>query len=233
MRINSILGLLILLPLGAYVACSSDDDASASGGGAGTASNGAASGTSGGGGLAGGLGQGGTATGGATGAAGASGGEAGEGVAGAPAVLSDAQIFMVVMDANSGEIDAAREAKPKATAPAVADCAQMMIAHHGMAGDDATALAAALHVTPEPSAISARLEADAALLLATLKATPAPSLDSVYMKSQVDAHKKVLAIVEDDLLPAARNAKLRALLTTMRAAVEGHLKEARMIVDGV
>jgi putative membrane protein len=47
------------------------------------------------------------------------------------------------------------------------------------------------------------------------------------MDAQVDEHQKVLATLDDKLIPQAQNADLKSLLEKVRAKVASHLKMAQ------
>lgn len=252
MRFKLIYGLMLVLPLSAYTACSSDDDdnnggASGMGGAshagssghAGTAGRGGAGGR---GGMAGseieagsggdfGSGAMGGEAGQSAGEAGGMGGEGGE--AGAVALLSDAQVIKVVTTANDGEIAAAQVALPAAHVAAVATFAQMMVTDHSMANQQTLALVSTKHIPPERSDVSDKLQDDAAALLVKLSSTPSASFDATYMQSQLQMHQDVLNLIDHQLLPSATDADLKALLTTTRATVEAHLTQAETVNAGL
>lgn len=50
------------------------------------------------------------------------------------------------------------------------------------------------------------------------------------MSSQVDVYRKVLNTIEKQLIPNAKNAELKNMLTQTRTAVAKHLKMAEDIV---
>lgn len=254
MRFKLIYSLMLVLPLSAYTACSSDDDDNNGNGGAsamGGASHAGSGGHGGNAGRGGAGGRGGTAgtetEGGSSGdfGSGAMGGEAGEsaggaagmagegGAAGAIARLSDAQVIKVVTTANDGEIAAAQVALPAAHVAAVATFAQMMVTDHSMANQQTLALVSTKHIPPERSDVSDKLQDDAAALLVKLSSTPSASFDATYMQSQLQMHQDVLNLIDHQLLPSATDADLKALLTTTRATVEAHLTQAETVNAGL
>jgi predicted outer membrane protein len=166
------------------------------------------------------------------GVSGSEAGAAGEGTGGTADMvqLSDNQIIKILVDANTGEISAAEIAKPRLKVAAAISFAEMMITDHGNAQQQVLALASTKQLAPEKSTVSDQLDAEAAALLAKLSATPSNMLDSVYMQSQVKMHQEVLALIDTELMPSASDADLKALLTTLRAAVAAHLAQAQTIV---
>jgi putative membrane protein len=257
MKFKSIYSMFLVFPLAAYSACSSSDDTTASGGsgniggttgGAGGARGGAGGARGGSGGAAGRGGASGGSTGGSAvagssaagsnvggsnaGVGGSEAGAAGDGAGGAADVvqLNDNQIIKILVSANSGEVSAAEIAKPRLKVAAAINFAQTMITDHGTAQQDVLTLASTKQLAPEKSSVSDQLEAEAAALLSTLSTTPTPMLDSVYMRSQVQMHQQVLAMIDMELLPNASDADLKALLATLRVSVAAHLTQAQSIV---
>ena len=55
--------------------------------------------------------------------------------------------------------------------------------------------------------------------------------DRDYMMSQVKVHRKVLMTIDKQLMPSARNADLKNLLTQTRGAVAMHLEQAEQLVN--
>jgi putative membrane protein len=238
MKSNLVLGLALVAPLMLFAGCSEDDDTTNNAGGAG----GAITGHAGGGGRAGAGGSGGRngtagsdtsiagAGGDLGGAGGGEGGEAGTGgEAGSPAALNDAQILKVLSTANAGEVSVAQVAKPALQNSAVVSFAQMMIDGHGAANGQTLALVSSKHIAPEPSDASESLEADTAAVISTLSMTTPAAFDKVYIGSQITMHQQVLSLIDARLLPDASDADLKALLGTLRTAVETHLSTAQTI----
>lgn len=252
MRFKLVYSLMLVLPLSAYTACSSDDDDNNNGNGgtsgashAGNSGRGGNAGRGGAGGRGGAAGSDSEAGSGGDLSSGATAGEAGEssggaagtagegGAAGDFAQLSDAQVIKVVSTANQGEIAAAQVALPAAHVAAVASFAQMMVTDHSMANQQTLALVSTKHIPPERSDVSDKLEDEAAALLVKLSSTPSASFDATYMQSQVQMHQEVLNLIDHQLLPSASDADLKALLNTTRATVEAHLTQAQTISAGL
>jgi putative membrane protein len=242
--------LLVTTLAACAVGCSDDDDDNGNDGGnggvtgstggrssGGSTSSGGMSGSAGDAGVAGngGTSSGGSSSGGKGGSGGstASGGTSttpdGGGEPDSGVVLNDAQIFGVLDTANTGEVSQGQIAETKAVSTAVKGFATMMVTDHTAAKQKGATLATSLGVTPAASVVRAALLADSQTIVASLNAAAPAEFDRVYMDSQVIVHTKVLAIVDDDLLPHATNAQLKALLTETRATVAAHLAEAKTI----
>ena len=69
-------------------------------------------------------------------------------------------------------------------------------------------------------------DSDKMVTMLSRSATP----DKDYMTSQVEVHRKVVTMLDKQLIPNAKNAELKNMLTQTRTAVAAHLKKAEQIV---
>jgi len=156
----------------------------------------------------------------------------GERVEQAPALpaetLDDRQIAAINDAANNAEIEQARVAEKRAKNPRVKKFAQMMISHHGQAKKDQAKLVTKLKLTPSESATGGQLAQESANALAQLK-DEKENVDYLYITSQVEAHRKVLELLDQRLIPGATSPELAAMLSGFRPKVEAHLTEAMEI----
>lgn len=104
----------------------------------------------------------------------------------------------------------------------------MMINEHSANEKKGQTLASSLKLTPQVSGISTSLQKDSDNVVRKLSNSSTPDKD--YMSSQVDVHRKVLNTIEKQLIPNAKNAELKNMLTQTRTAVAKHLKMAEDIV---
>lgn len=146
--------------------------------------------------------------------------------------LTDGQVIKVVSTANNGEIIQANVALPKLQSPQVRNYAQMMINEHSMNEQKGQALAKRLGVVPQVSMTSNDLQKDSNTIVNQLNQSMAPA-DRAYMMSQVAVHRKVLASIDQQLLPSASNAELKAMLQQTRNAVAVHLQMAEQLLSTV
>lgn len=181
--------------------------------------------------------------------------DGGGGRDGSASALTDPEIAMVLRRANDGEIQQGQLALMRATSPAVLSFAQLMVTDHTAANARQMALYMNRGITPADSDLSRQLVKEATDGLDMLRGvtdnpgntsdggaqdlggtdggTGGPdgglgsAFDRAYMDVQVTMHTRVLMLIDSALLPAARDAALRAELDTTRAAVQGHLNDAR------
>ncbi|QIC67774.1 DUF4142 domain-containing protein [Acinetobacter schindleri] len=142
--------------------------------------------------------------------------------------LTESQVIKVVSTANNGEIKQARTVLPKLKTEEARKYAQMMINEHSANEKKGQTLASSLKLTPQVSGISTSLQKDSDNVVRKLSNSSTPDRD--YMSSQVDVHRKVLNTIEKQLIPNAKNAELKNMLTQTRTAVAKHLKMAEDIV---
>lgn len=135
--------------------------------------------------------------------------------------LTDAQIAGITKAANATEVDQAKLAHAKAKHQKTKEFAELMIAHH-QAAEQAQAK---LGISAADSQIVTQLDVDAASTMSKLKAA-AGDFDRAYIDAQVEAHRSLLSLIDDQLLPNAKNPELRGYLEDIRTKAKMHLKKA-------
>jgi putative membrane protein len=144
------------------------------------------------------------------------------------APLEDSQIAAISDAANGGEVEQAKLAQMKAKNPRVKKFAQMMIQHHGQAKVDLEKLVKKLKLSLLENDVSTQLREES-LAQITLLQGEKQNFDRIYIHAQVEAHQKVLELLDKTLIPSTKDPELLALLQKMRPKVEAHLAEAREI----
>ena len=163
-------------------------------------------------------------------ASGASSGSAGAAGTGASATKpDDAQIAAIVMTANDGEISAAKLAESKGQNAKVKEYAREMIKEHTAMNQQGAALAKKKQMTPEESDVTKTMKDDSAKVATNLKSASGLAFDKAYIDSQVTDHEKVLMMIDNILLPNAKDAELKAMLQKARPAVNMHLDHAKAL----
>lgn len=147
----------------------------------------------------------------------------------APKPLGDAEITAVTSAANNGEIEMAELAKKNATNNDVKSFAAMMITHHKEAETKGKTVATKAKITPADNETATHLKSDVSTTIDSLKTQKGKDFDKAYMESQVKAHKDVLDIIDNKLIPAAQNADLKTHLSDVRKSVAMHLAKAEEI----
>jgi putative membrane protein len=142
---------------------------------------------------------------------------------------SDPQIAGIVVAADQIDIDAGKLAKSRTTNKQVSEFAQLMITDHTAVNKQASALVKKLGVKPEDSPTSQSLKTGAAENTKNLKGLKGAAFDKAYVDHEVAYHQQVLDAIDKVLIPSARNAELKDLITKVRPAIAAHLDHAKMI----
>lgn len=140
--------------------------------------------------------------------------------------LTDGEIVAVTSAANNGEIEMAQLATKSATNPDVKSFAVMMVTQHRDMETKGKTLAAKAKITPAENDASKSLKSDVDSSLATMKGQKGKDFDKAYMEAQVKAHRDVLNMIDNKLLPSAQNGDLKTMLTDARTHVATHLAKA-------
>ncbi len=142
---------------------------------------------------------------------------------------TDPQIAGIVVTANQIDIDAGKLAKSHTKNKEVSKFAQQMITDHTAVNKQAGALAKKLGVTPADSDTSKSLKSGAQKNIANLKGLKGAAFDKAYVDHEVEYHQAVLDAIDKVLIPSAKNAELKDLITKVRPAIQAHLDHAKMI----
>jgi putative membrane protein len=142
---------------------------------------------------------------------------------------SDPQIAGIVVAANQIDIDAGKLAKARTKNKQVLEFAQRMITDHTAVNKQASALVKKLGVKPEESATSKSLKSAASKNVANLKTLKGAAFDKAYADNEVAYHQQVLDAIDKVLIPSAKNAELKDLVTKVRPAIAAHLEHAKMV----
>ncbi len=145
------------------------------------------------------------------------------------AALADPQIAQIALSADAGDSARGKLAETKATNAEVKAFAKEMVTDHTMLNKKATELAKKLNLTPQQSAADSDLVNKVQGMTQDLQSKTGKDFDKTYMDQEVQIHQLVLDDLDKTLIPGAQNAQLKALLTTARGVVEGHLKRAQAI----
>lgn len=140
---------------------------------------------------------------------------------------NDAQIAAIVVAANQVDIDAGQLAAAMSASKEVQAFGKTMATDHGAVNKSAVELAGKLNLKPEENATSRSLVAGGQENVANLKTLKGAAFDKAYVDHEVAYHQAVLDALDQTLIPAARNAELKALLVKVRPAFVAHLEHAK------
>ena len=143
--------------------------------------------------------------------------------------IKDANIAAMVLASNNTDISYARLVPSRAQRHHVKKFASRMLTDHTGVNGLVTQLLAKLDLAPEDNAISLDMRDESANKRDLMRELSGFAFDSVYMENEVAYHQKFLASIDNEMIPAARNAELRNLLTAVRPAVAAHLAHAEQV----
>ena len=143
--------------------------------------------------------------------------------------LTDANIAAIVLAANYTDISYANLAPTHAERQDVKEFAQRMYTDHTGVNQQMKDLLSKLDLAPVENATSLDFRDESAAHRDTLRELTGYAFDSTYIENEVRYHTRFLASLDSVLLPRARNADLRALLTNVRPAIAAHLAHAEQV----
>ena len=144
-------------------------------------------------------------------------------------VPTDAQIAMIVVVADTVDVDYGKLAVKRTSNQAVKEFAETMVRDHTAVNDKAIALTKKLGVTPEESDTSKSLKSNGKKELAKLKALTGAEFDKAYVDNEVSYHEAVIGLLDKTLIPNTRNAELKSLLESGRPIFVAHLEHAKKL----
>ena len=144
-------------------------------------------------------------------------------------VPTDAQIAMIVVVADTVDVDYGKLAVKRTSNQAVKEFAETMVRDHTAVNDKAIALTKKLGVTPEESDTSKSLKSNGEKELAKLKALTGAEFDKAYLDNEVSYHEAVIGLLDKTLIPNAKNAELKSLLESGRPIFAAHLEHAKKL----
>jgi putative membrane protein len=148
--------------------------------------------------------------------------------AAAPATkVNDREILQILMTANDGEIDQAKQAKKISKSKPVKDFADMMVLEHKQVQKDLKSWASKTKIKVAPSKINDDLKNTAKASIEKLKRVSGKEFDRDYAADQVAMHEGLLAQLDSTLIPNAQDQELKDLLAKIRTSVSMHLEKAK------
>lgn len=140
--------------------------------------------------------------------------------------LTDAEIASAAVTANQIDIDAARIAKGISKNAEVLRFADLMIKDHEATIKESNALTKKLNIMPAFNDVTQKLIEDAEDSKKSFISKTGADFDKAYIDNEVKMHKKVINMVENDLIPQAQNAELKEMLQKKLPTLREHLQQA-------
>jgi putative membrane protein len=144
------------------------------------------------------------------------------------APLNDRDVAAIFLAANNTDVSYAQVAVApgRTTTEPVLEFARRMLSDHGGLNKAALELFSTTGIVPRDHVISLDFRAESAAKRDTLRERTGALFDSTYLANEVRYHTRLLGALDSLLIPAARNAELKTMLTRVRPAVAAHLEHA-------
>jgi putative membrane protein len=143
--------------------------------------------------------------------------------------LDDPTIVAIFDAANSWDVETSQLALKKSHNAEVRRFAEMMVNDHRAARQLGRDLAHRLNVTPTPPGKDFALARDHASIMKALHAAEGKAFDQAYIDHEVSYHQAVIDAVTTQLLPATKNAELRALEVKVAPNFQAHLAAGKAV----
>jgi putative membrane protein len=143
------------------------------------------------------------------------------------AALDDPTIVAIFDAANTWDIQTSQVALKKSRNRDVRRFAAMMVHDHRTVRQLGRDLARKLHVTPTPPGNDFALYQDHESAMKTLRDSRGRAFDKAYIDHEVTYHQAVIDAVTSQLLPATKNAEVRALEVKVAPNFQAHLAAAK------
>ena len=142
--------------------------------------------------------------------------------------LDDPTIVAIFDAANTADIETGRLAAQQGQDPKVREFGAMIAHDHEALRQQGRNLAKRLGVTPtppsDPSGQRAQQQA-----MRELRAARGADFDRLFLHHEVAFHQQVIRDVQQTLLPAIKNAELKAFVVKVAPAFQGHLLAAQQL----
>lgn len=143
--------------------------------------------------------------------------------------MSDAEIAGVLDVANRGEVQQAQLARDNASATQVRSYATAMLQGHGQAIEQQQQILSPRGVQPAQSAMAEQIRQRSMQVEQRLQGLSGEEFDRAYMQAQLQQHRDLLRMLDQQLIPSAQDPAYRAYLERLREDLEAHLRHAERI----
>lgn len=145
-----------------------------------------------------------------------------------PGAPSGDEALALLVAVNQHEIAAAEQARDKQVGGKVMEFADMMLAEHSSNLEATRQLAnEAAGAAESPRVVSLRASGEADLN--RLSELEGQEYEQAYVEAMVEDHRKALDMLDNQLIPAARDDAVREHLSMTRERVAAHLEQARAL----
>jgi putative membrane protein len=140
---------------------------------------------------------------------------------------TDANIAAILLAASNTDISYARLAPSRAQAPGTKDYASQMMTDQSSVNRMVNEMLVRMKLDPEDNDASLAFRDESATRRDVLRQLDGHAFDAAYLMNEVTYHTKLLASIDNSLLPSARSREMKNLLTSLRPAVAAHLAQVQ------
>jgi putative membrane protein len=142
---------------------------------------------------------------------------------------SDGRSVGIFLMANDVNLSFAKIAYGAATNDDVKGFARRVLTDHTQIIATIRSLVADQDMSPSDDNASRDLRDMSTLERDSLRALTGRAFDSTYVAMELERHRAMLAMIDDELLPRARSAELREMLASTRPIIAAHLAHAEQL----
>jgi putative membrane protein len=150
-----------------------------------------------------------------------------------PAGPNDGNIAAMLLAANNTDISYAKLVPGRSLSPAVQDFARRMLVDHGAVNTAMNELISRTKLLPEENTASLDFRDESTTKRDRMRELEGRQFDSAYIANEIDYHSRLLATLDNTLIPRASDAQLRQVLVSVRPAVAAHLTHAQRVQAGL
>lgn len=142
---------------------------------------------------------------------------------------TEAEVLSFVAAIDLNEILAAAEAQKKKISEPVINFAKMLHTEHGANMAKTLQVGESIKVIPTDTKAVDALKKKGAAELATLVPLDGKDFETAYLDAMIKGHNEALMMIDNKLIPTAKNDSLKKHLADTRAHVAMHLEEAKKL----
>jgi putative membrane protein len=143
--------------------------------------------------------------------------------------VNDRTISAMLLASNNTDISYARLVPPRSQREDVRRFAQRMLTDHNGINALVTELLAKRDWTAEENNASLDLRDESAANRDAMRNLTGFAFDSAYATNEISYHRRYLELIDNTMVPRARNGDLKALLMNVRPAIAAHLAHAEQL----
>ena len=140
---------------------------------------------------------------------------------------TDANIAAILLAASNTDISYARLAPNRAQTAGTKDYAAQMVNDQASVNRMVNEALVRMKLDPEDNDASLAFRDESATRRDVLRQLDGRAFDAAYLMNEVTYHTKLLASIDNSLLPSAHSREMKNLLTSLRPAVAAHLAQAQ------